>query len=55
MSLKQCPACSGQVSSSANICPHCGHRLRMSGIAFAIVTLVSVFIGMAFLGMLMRA
>lgn len=27
MSLKKCPTCLGQVSSSANACPHCGHNL----------------------------
>ncbi|WP_313058299.1 hypothetical protein [Stutzerimonas nitrititolerans] len=27
MSLKKCPSCSGQVSGSANACPHCGDNL----------------------------
>lgn len=31
MALKPCPQCRGQVSSTANQCPHCGHKLRTRG------------------------
>jgi len=30
MSLKQCPECKTEVSSSAAACPKCGHALKMS-------------------------
>lgn len=48
--LKQCPTCGGQVSKSAETCPHCGEKLKGQSIAsrifwfvLAIISLVLVF------------
>jgi predicted amidophosphoribosyltransferase len=32
MKTKDCPACEQTVSKSAELCPHCGHRLKRRGI-----------------------
>jgi len=44
MTLTSCPECSGQVSSEALRCPHCGHPVRSWRrlMIFAVVVLMAL-------------
>jgi predicted amidophosphoribosyltransferase len=40
MALKQCPECKKEVSSTAELCPHCGYKLRKTS---GCVTMIAAF------------
>lgn len=42
--LKKCKACKNMVSNKAKICPHCGDKLRKSGLEILFVFTLFVLI-----------
>lgn len=44
--MKECPACKASVSSEAEVCPKCGHRLKAPPQS-AVGVLAAVVIGLA--------
>lgn len=43
MSMEKCEACLKEVSASAMVCPHCGHKLRMGWFAKTLIGAVVLF------------
>jgi len=44
MALKKCRECGAEISSSANVCPRCGKKLKSGGCASAIMLIVALIV-----------
>lgn len=44
MSMKKCKECGSEISSSANVCPKCGKKLKSTGIR-VLVGIAIIFVG----------
>lgn len=50
MTLKKCPECGKEVSSSAKVCPNCGKKLKKSLFTKIILWIVGIFVGLTVIG-----
>jgi hypothetical protein len=52
MSLINCSECHKEVSSSANVCPHCGHKLKKGCLSRSLSIVFYIFVFSLFLGLI---